>query len=177
MSRRHFRSAIILAVVSMGSALAQAPQSKVISFDKFIRDVRKADAHKFLTKPGSKIRDAGSFEEMRQYILSFYRGVHVQHSYSAGPQIIDCVPINEQPSARAGGRKIASEPDSSAKLLPPQQAGCENGTIPIARITLEQLSHFNTLHDFLQKSPDSSEHVPQPSICTGHWRFGRGRSC
>lgn len=151
-----------LAFILVVATAAQTPQRKPIPFDQFIRGVKAAGAQEFLNKPGSKIGDRATFDEMRQYILNYYRGVHVQHSYLAGSQTVDCVPINEQPSLRDGKRTIAKQPTASITSTPPQNAACPNGTIPISRITLEQLSHFKTLHDFLQKSPDGSEQVPQP---------------
>ncbi len=144
----------------MNLAQAQNEPVKFIPFNAFIQKVKEADANDFLSRPASKVRDAAAFDEMRRYILSLYRGVHVAHSYVLGSQSVDCVPVNEQPSVRALNKgKIASEPPSPPQQIATKadssgnQTRCEANTIPMRRITLEQLSRFRTLQDFLKKTP------------------------
>ncbi|MCU1294641.1 MAG: hypothetical protein JWP08_3491, partial [Bryobacterales bacterium] len=116
-----------------------------------------------------------------------YDGLQVTHSYVLGSQTFDCVPTGQQPAVRALNLKtIASEPPSSAfadrlgirprapeaKLLQvpagktkdefDNTLGCEAQTIPMRRITLEQLSHFKNLQEFFQKGPNGSGHAPEP---------------
>jgi len=58
--------------------------------------------------------DSYAFEQMREYILKLYEGVHIQRSFLIGTQTIDCVPENEQPSVRAQpGQKIATPPNGA----------------------------------------------------------------
>ena len=137
---------------------------KLVPFNTFIQSVKDANANDFLARPDSEVKDAASFEEMRQYILSLYHQVHVNHSYVLGSQTFDCIPVNQQPSVRAlGPNKIATEPPATKR---PQHlvaetndksgnpVGCEDHTIPMRRITLQQLSQFRTLKDFFRKSPN-----------------------
>ncbi|MFC5741358.1 neprosin family prolyl endopeptidase [Dyella tabacisoli] len=41
---------------------------------------------------------------------------------------------------------------------------CSEGTIPMRRITLKELSRFPTLRDYFQKAPDGAEHVPSKTV-------------
>ncbi len=163
MSFHHVLAATLLTVIAICPAGAQIAPSQLIPFAEFIREVRHADAHEFLARPSSKVQDLAAFEEMRQYILTLYRGVHVRHSYVLESQTIDCIPINQQPSLRDRGAEIAPEPPSSGTNTPPGNSNCEDHTIPMRRITLEQLSHFRTLHEFFEKTPNGSERAPEPS--------------
>ena len=152
-------------------AQAQMAPDKLVSFNAFIQSVKHADAADFLARPGSKIKNAAAFEEMRQYVLSLYRDVHVKRTYLLGSQTFDCVPINEQPSVRAlGPNKSVAEPPATNRSQPAgaktsdQSTGtghCEDQTIPMRRITLEQLSQFATLSDFLKKSPNAAPRAPE----------------
>ena len=162
MSFHHVVAATVLTVIAICPAGAQIAPSKLIPFAEFIREVKHADAHEFLARPSSNVRDLAAFEEMRQYILTLYRGAHVHHSYVLGSQTIDCIPINQQPSLRDRGVVLTPEPPSSGTNTPPGSSNCEEHTIPMRRITLEQLSHFRTLHEFFQKAPDGSGYAPEP---------------
>jgi hypothetical protein len=151
-----------LAVLAIGTLLPCTAQihQKLTSFSEFIQNVKHAKAKDFLDRPEAQVRDAAAFEQMRNYILKLYDGVHVRHSYPAGTQTVDCVPENEQPSVRAQGiKQIAAPPDNapnspnSAKQQDTSVGGCPAGTIPMRRITLIDLSRFRTLEDFLHKAP------------------------
>src|SRR5262249_51244870 len=142
----------------------------------FIESTMAADACEYLARPTSRVTDAQSFEEMRQYILVMYQGVQVSHSLVLRSQYFDCVPFEQQPSVRFLGLESIMSPPSedlstfnSLQLNPDQQFDqfgnslvCENNTIPMNRITLEQLSRFETLRQFLAKGPDGGGRAPIP---------------
>jgi hypothetical protein len=121
---------------------------------------------------------------MRQHVLGMYDSVQVKHSYLLHSQYFDCVPLTQQPSVRAlGPQSIAAPPphlpslttqDSAdgalgrvqpATQVDPQQKvdrfgnsiGCEPGTIPMRRITLDELSRFRSLQQYFRKSPDGTD--------------------
>ncbi|MBV8707235.1 MAG: hypothetical protein JO028_08595, partial [Acidobacteriaceae bacterium] len=150
--RKLLATGMLFMVLSIGPAQEEMTPAKPVSFNTFIQSVKDADANDFLARPDSKVKDAASFEEMRQYILSMYHQVHVNHSYVLGSQTFDCVPVDQQPSVRAlGPNRIATEPPATKR---PQHLvaeanndsgktlGCEDHTIPMRRITLQQLSQF-----------------------------------
>ena len=164
------RCAILSGLVYIALAGAQTP-ARFIAFNNFIQSVKDARARDFLTRPAAKVKDAAAFEQMRRYILWLYQGVTVKHSYVLDSQTFDCVPIEQQPSLRAfGSNKFASPPPAPSKSSQSPSgvttdsfddtAGCKERTVPMRRVTLEQLSNFRTLDDFLKKSPAGAPPAP-----------------
>jgi Neprosin len=189
---RNLRSALLaLLVLSLVGAAQGATESpKFVPFDQFVQSVSGADSRELVARRASarvRVTTESSVEEMRQHILGLYRGVQVGHSYVLGSQTFDCVPMQQQPSVRLLGlRKIASAPPSSAltgvarqgdhsiaipSQLPADKTedefgnsfGCEANTIPMARITLDQMSRFETLQKFLSKGPNGAGHPLEPA--------------
>jgi hypothetical protein len=174
-----------LTSLAVASAQDTAAQTNFVSFRDFVQSVRGADANEITARPTAKVANAGAVEPMRQHLLNLYDGVNVTHSFVLGSQTVDCVPTNQQPSVRALGiTNIASAPEA---IRPPADAGnakaaptasqipenqtadqfgnsltCEAGTIPMRRITLDQMAHFASLQEFFQKGPDGAGHPPIP---------------
>src|ERR1700730_1299073 len=123
---------------------------------------------------------------MLQHLRSLYDGVSVKHSYAMGERIYDCVPIQQQASVRRLGLKtLAAPPPMAAALLTapaskgdhPAVAGsqqsqtgadpfgnaqrCEDGSIPMLRVTLKEMSRFETLQKFFEKSPNGAGQAHQ----------------
>ena len=184
-------SALVMATVVTNQVQAQTTPAKFVPFNEFVQSVRATDVSEFLARPaaaGVKVTGAASLAEMRQHVLTLYDGVAVSHSYIIGSQTFDCVPIHQQPSVRAFGlTKIADPPAADASKAPGDAArsstspkasqlpadrttddagnalSCEDQTIPMSRITLDQLSHFSSLHEFFEKGPNGSGHAPEPA--------------
>jgi hypothetical protein len=157
-----FAMTLRLAVLAMGTLLLCIAQvhRKLTPFPAFVQDVKHARAKDFLDRPEARVRDAAAFEQMRNYILKLYDGVHARHSYTVGTQTVDCVPEGEQPSVRAQGIKQIAAPPANAPNSPESAkphnvlvGECPAGTIPMRRITLLELTRFRTLEDFLHKAP------------------------
>jgi hypothetical protein len=128
-------------------------------------------------RPGTRVQDAGAFAEMKAYIAQRYAGVAVTHSFlDSNGQIFDCIPVEQQPSLRGTpGRAIPDAPDlpplgvrpsaeEAGRQVQPQLGpgkldalgnpmSCPPGTIPVRRVTLEELTRFRSLQHFHQKSP------------------------
>jgi len=161
-----------LAAILAGTAIVILAQTQTpdtpTPFSAFIRTTKHADAKDFLHRPGAEVMDSYAFEQMREYILKLYEGVHIQHSFLIGTQTIDCVPENEQPSVRAQpGQKIATPPNGAVNPSNDNQQsasakGCGSGTIPMRRITLEELTRFRTLDNYLHKAPHGRAPMPPP---------------
>jgi hypothetical protein len=165
-----------------GLVSAQSGPAEFVPFRNFIDQTVTADAGDYLARPASKVKDAAAFEEMRQHILNMYQDVEVNHSFVLDSAHYDCVPIEQQPAVRKYGiKKIATPPPQSlldqsanaaegvlespigqAQQLDPENpfdafgnsVHCEENTIPMRRITLDAMSHFQTLRQFFQKSPN-----------------------
>jgi len=151
------------------------------SFQDFLKSLSSEKPETLIGKPNSQVESTEAFEAMRQYVLNRYQGVEARHTFlDSGEQIIDCIPIEQQPSLRGSGKPIATPPtppqsqlpsypapdfDKRQRTTPPSQLSpdakdkfgnqmwCPAGTIPIPRLTLDQLSRFKNLHDFFQKAP------------------------
>jgi hypothetical protein len=132
-------------------------------FAQFMESVHAARAEQYLNLPHSTILDENAFDEMRAYVLRYYDGVAPTWSFAdAGGSVFDCIPIEQQMSLRGQTGSPAAPPDPptgrrGASNKPSSQAGNEvrapPGTIPVRRLTLEDLSRFPTLGHFLRKVP------------------------
>ena len=149
------------------------------TFDRFLTQSGAARLADFAGKPGVRVRDASALEEMKAHLLDMYRGVHVRHSFVENGHPVDCVPLDQQPGLRdatpaekraaLGGSRPVPPPAAkegkagpgttrSLDLTLPRgkrdafgnSMSCEPGTIPIRRITLQEMTRFPTLGDFLR---------------------------
>ena len=160
------------------------------SFRDFVESLIRARYEDFAARPEAKVASPEHFEEMRQHVLGLYAGVEAQHSFlELGGRPVDCIPIEQQPSLRNSGPPVAppSGPpplasDAASGELPTGEPArqlhpewkdrygnamwCPQGTIPMLRITLEQVTRFRTLRDFFSKAPGGGRHP----------RFGGPRS-
>src|SRR5271169_1248856 len=135
---------------------------------------------------------------MRRHILGLYDGVKVTHSFLLAGHAFDCIPIEQQVSLhRYGQDKIASPPPATprgkqdrgedAPVAAPQVAfgavdsfgnptRCEAQTIPMRRVTLEDMTRFATLRDFFAKhradaADASGSKGEQPQNDVHHYAF------
>jgi len=178
--------AAMLLFGTSGILNAQAGQKQFVPFNQFVAGTKAAKISDYFAKEGAQVRDTQAFEEMRQHILSQYEGVQVSHSFELDGSHFDCVSVEEQPSVRLSDDKsIATPPPASVlkelfadtgnaadqSAARPQIAGretdefgnsrvCEDGTIPMRRITLDDTTRFATLRDFFSKGPDGSGQAP-----------------
>ena len=183
MKNRLFSTLVLSVVLgcAAGTSFAQQQSSvtEFIPFKNFLENAKAADSVDFI-RAGSRVKDAAAFEEMRQHIFTMYSGIEVKHSFVLYSDHFDCVPIMQQPTVRILGLKsIATAPPQSLPAAPSSPGGgaefealpatqltadkptdefgnstsCEQGTIPMRRITLEQMTRFPTLREFFQKGP------------------------
>lgn len=176
--------ATLVLFVLGGIATAQSAPAEFVPFHNFIDQTTTADSNDYLSRPASKVQDAGAFEEMRQHILRMYQGVDVNHSFVRGSAHYDCIPTMEQPAVRKYGLKQIAKPPTTAvpdgapevdnDPTGPKRASllgendefdvfgnsvhCEEHTVAIRRVTLETTTRFQTLKQFFQKS--ENEHIP-----------------
>lgn len=185
-----FRIALVLFALS-ALLHGQLEPKQFVSFSDFVNGTHMADSGKYLARPGSGVKDAAAFEEMRLHILTMYQGVTVSHSFLLGSHYFDCVPVEQQPSFRLlSQKKIATPPptpqphqqdQSAGSAIPAFQVGpdnqfdqfgnstrCEDHTIPMRRITLEDMSRFPTLRAFLSKSRGGALNFSAPNQHQGN---------
>ncbi len=177
---------IAAAVLLLGGAAqpASAQGAGFLPFDKFVAQLSTTPLSAQAARPQNKVSESSAFEEMRGHLLGLYAGMTVKHSYVLASHPYDCVPVMQQPSVRQQGLKVLATPPTMPSASPPlstqpaaeavpaqidpSQAtdpygnamGCESGTIPMRRVTLEDVGRFKTLADFFRKGP-STANAPQ----------------
>ena len=186
MQHRRYRILSAAAAFFALTASSTLHAQQFVKFSDFLQSTKTIDANAVLALPTTKAVDTPSIEEMRQHVLALYDGVDVTHSYVVGSETIDCIPIMQQPAVRMLGlTSIADAPSAPAgapgevspsATLPSQlpegktedafgnSLGCQSGTIPMARVTLEQIAHFPTLHDFFTKGPEKAGQAKDPNV-------------
>jgi hypothetical protein len=145
--------------------------------------VRGAQFDLYLIDPRARVTNEAAFREMQDHIAKHYEGVDAEYSFEdAAGHVFDCIPVEQQPSLRGQTGRLPSPPDLRPVLegSPPQpgvigpeppQGGAQRdrhgnlmqappGTIPMRRITLDELVRFRNLREFRQKIPGSGRSRP-----------------
>ena len=156
------------------------------SLSTYVESLQAARHGAFLARAETQTSDSGAFEEMRSHLLNHYEGVEAPHSFmDEGGAIFDCIPVEQQPALKGSSEPVLEPPD-----LPPfeeahgkrvrrkeglaglplgpkkkdpygNEMQCPSGTVPIRRLTLEQLTRYPTLRDFFKKSPAGGSIPPK----------------
>jgi len=161
--------------------------SDFISFGDFLQSVRDASFDDYAGRDDAAVRDADAFEEMRQHILTMYDGVEQVSTFVVDGQYFDCITVESQPSLRLQDLQVIRDapdntifsdegtegeaPGTGEALESPLLLGqtdpygnpirCDDGTIPMARITLEVMTRFETLDAFFGKDVGGGGQYPQ----------------
>lgn len=152
----------------------------------FVDSLGSARHAEFAARADSRVAHEDAFDAMRDHILGLYEGVSATHSFADEQgAVFDCIPIEQQPALRGSGESITDPPD-----LPPLSSGdrddgertarladlvlgpertdlfgntmnCPEGSIPMRRVTLEDMTRFATVRDFMRKSPHGSGRPPR----------------
>jgi hypothetical protein len=151
--------------------------SPIKSFAEFYNDLHAARHEHYRLRLNTKVGSQNDFEEQRQHLLAYYKDIDVRHSFAddAG-QIFDCVPIETQPALKKSGRPLAKPPtlptsgskgtvEAADRLFLSNEKldshgnvmACPPGTVPLRRLTLEELTRFENLEHFFRKSPKSAK--------------------
>ena len=148
------------------------------AFKEFLDSVQASKHEDYATRPNARVAHENAFAEMKAHILKLYDQVDVHHSFEdVNGGIFDCIPIEQQPSLRGLTKSIPKPPDiprpergtdpkdeRKANLIGSPMGPdrrdkygnvmhCPEGTIPMRRVTLENLTQFETLSHFFQKGP------------------------
>lgn len=183
-------------LIGLGPAFGQAAdKASLVPFQQFLEEVRVARPEAFEKAQGTQVQDKLEFGKMRQHILSLYEGVDVEHSFLLDGQVFDCVPVAQQPSVRQLGldkAELEAPPPAlaDADQNPPERGleratspltqglqdafgnavSCAEGTIPLRRVTLKEMTRFRTLEQFFHKVPDeeglSDDDAPKAPVAT-----------
>src|SRR4051812_31647755 len=82
------------------------------SFRAFIASIQSATHAAMTATAGNQIESEDAFDEMRQHVLDLYQGVEARHSFllEDGQQVVDCIPIDQQPAMRRFGGPVREPP-------------------------------------------------------------------
>ena len=185
-SAKSFAAAVVLGLTLMPGHDALAQSVSMLPFEQFVQQVATMPLATAMSKPGAQVSDATSFEAMRSHVLTLYNGVQVKHSFLLDAHPFDCIPIMQQPSVRLQRLTTIATPPavgpafptgnsgSAAASIPSQidpaqptdplgnAIGCDRGSIPMRRVTLDDLGRFNSLSAFFQKGPDGAGQYQSP---------------
>ncbi len=156
------------------------PVNGIPSITEVMKTVSAAEHSHFAALPGAKVADAAAFTAMKAHITGLYKNVEVKHSFvDENGSVFDCIPVSQQPALKGaapaeapsmppvthgalpgavspGERKVNSVTSfaaAGAKDKFGNAQSCPAGCIPMRRITLEEMTRFETLRHFFQKSP------------------------
>jgi Neprosin/Pentapeptide repeats (8 copies) len=160
-------------------------------FGQFLDALRAKTPENYLNQPSSQIAHEDAFAEMHAHLLQLYEGVEAQHSFiDENGSVFDCIPIEQQAALRHSTEAVPKAPDLPTVAGAPAARGHDvatqieplhehrtdqygnrmhapDGTIPVRRLTMENLSRFNTLRHFMQKSPFGSNRPPHATGLEG----------
>jgi hypothetical protein len=152
------------------------PPLGILPHSAFKEAVGAATLERYRLDPRTRVSGEAAFREMKDYLVKHYQGVEAESSFedSAG-SVFDCIPIAQQPSLR-GHRGELPQPADLTPLLQgrrpeprmpavgPQEVNVPRdrhgnprqappGTIPMRRVTLDELVRFPDLRQFFRKYP------------------------
>lgn len=157
------------------------------SLKEFVDSVRsqKFSAFEARKLPGIKVANEDAFADMQAHILSLYENTEALHSFvDETGAVYDCIPAEQQPAMRGSQGRFPSAPeppkieaapgsyDERSDSLVGSPLGpdkkdrfgnvmqCPEGTIPLRRVTMEQIARFETLRDFFRKAPRGASPLP-----------------
>jgi hypothetical protein len=184
--------ALALAIGPAVPILAQPGPVAFVSLPQFLASVNSAHYAEFVGVHQFAVESEAEFEGMREHVLAQYEGVTAAHSFLIDTQYVDCIPVMQQPSIRQLGISapalapvLSPAPNAAppgARVQPLLTLGlsdsfgnamhCDDGTIPMRRATLEDLSRFPTLRAFLAKNPPPPA---APITCPADYRYAVGQ--
>ena len=157
-----FATFVLFVVAACGSTSSSTGSSEPkdtslapVPLATFLQNVSHARYNDYAKLATTKVQNEQAFEEMRAYILNRYNGVTASSGYISNGQYFDCVVSNSKQTTPVP----VSSPNTSQGSQGQGQSStststsCRAGTIPMQRITLEQMVQFPTLQAFLSKSP------------------------
>jgi len=161
------------------------------SLKAFLDSVQSTTPAALATSAETKVAHEDALAEMKAHILKLYDKTEAPHSFmDDSGAIYDCIPIEQQPALKGSHGSVPKAPDAPPALSDaPNAVGgpqeerndrliasplgpdnkdrhgnamhCPPGTIPMRRVTLEDLSRFPTLKDFFRKGPRGAGRPPR----------------
>src|SRR5437763_12164870 len=84
----------------------------ILPLDALKNVVESARLPQYRYDPRNLVRSRTAFEEMQSYLMDLYADVEAAHSFEdQGGRVVDCIPVDQQPSLRGSSQAVASPPD------------------------------------------------------------------
>jgi len=132
------------------------------SFADFVAATHAATADAYVGREGFAVANAPELGRMQAHLTTLYEGVTSSQTVrDAAGTTFDCIPVGQQPGLRGGKplltprnptltfNNTAGDAAPRGAEVRPNSVGCGAGTVPMRRITLEQMARFRTLEEFL----------------------------
>src|SRR5215469_6121112 len=142
-----------------GGAARGTDAAKVVPFAVFLEGLRSASYADYAGRPGTRVRSQQAFAQMQTFLLARYKDVRVIRSYASGGAVFDCTrqtaPLAHppEPTGISAGAAGTSEAAVQAQI-------CPHGSVPVRRMTLDDLVRFPSLSRYLSKGPGGSGRLP-----------------
>jgi hypothetical protein len=160
------------------------------SLKEFLDSVHSTSYAALSANAERKVAHEDALGEMKAHILKLYDRTEAPHSFiDETGAIYDCIPIEQQPALKGSRESVPEAPDAPPAAPDASHAAgaqddkkdhlaasplgadkkdkhgnvmhCPAGTIPMRRVTLEDLSRFETLKDFFRKGPRGAGRPPR----------------
>jgi Neprosin len=159
----------------------------ISSLEDFRKSVDGARHGNFALNAAAKANES-EFTAMKAHIMGLYRGVTEVHSFEdQNGSIFDCIPLTQQPALRGAAPAKApdlptidtragnkGEPTGDRRPIEitadfrsgktdryGNQMVCPAGHIPMRRLSLEEMTRFESMKLFFQKSPEGGARPPR----------------
>lgn len=166
----------------------------ILPFRAFRDSVESTPMTQFRGDPRVLVTSRTRFDEMRAHLVDLYSDTEAEVSFEdAGGRVVDCIPLEQQPSLKGVDGPVATPPDLRPVLQGRSPVVADEvpaspvdfarrdrhgnrvripaGTIPVHRVTLTDLTRFRSLDDFLHKAPgplSTPPSVPDASTANNH---------
>jgi hypothetical protein len=165
-----------------------------VHFEDHLKHLLQAKHEHYKDRPGVKVASAAHFNEMKAHLQNMYKDLKVTHTFIGHDgQHVDVVAIDKQPSLRhplLKNHKLQRTPPAlrvqpksvkgkthpvTAKHVSPHLApGMKDkhghamysppGSIAMRRLTLDDLTKFRTLKDYLKKHASAPKRNASPKV-------------
>jgi hypothetical protein len=156
-----------------------AIETGVVPFKGFLDSVRQTDPDSFASSEKT-VSNAEAVRQMRTHILDRYKGAEAKCSFiDANGSVVDCISLERQPILRGTREAVAQatalrngEPTCETE----SRTDCPGGTIPVRRVTLEEMSKFEDLEMFFKENLLEHESRRPPEVTpsgigTHRWEY------
>jgi hypothetical protein len=140
-----------------------AIEARIVPFREFLDSVRGTDPEAFVALEKT-VANAEAVRRMRAYILDRYKGLEARYSFvDANGSVVDCIVFRRQPLLRGTREDVARATAlrfSESAYETDSRTDLPEGTIPVRRLTLEEMAKFEDIQQFLSQTSGTATRRP-----------------